>query len=133
MLQQTYRLPSHFASALINDDWSGLNERDARDLKNWLKRVQPGHATAPDGEPFFAHGHAMNKNEGADCLDFIFLQQPFELYHVWIIPASSPEPNLPWLLMVDPVDKSKEGTFIRISDEQKKRLNDIGVENIGGA
>lgn len=73
-IQTTYRIPEHFACAIINDDYSGLSDDDEKHLNEWLKRVKPGWACAPDGEPFFAHGHALNANEGADCYDIAFIK-----------------------------------------------------------
>lgn len=74
MQTNTYRLPAAYACALINDDYSGLNDEDEKELNEWLDRIQPGYATMPDGEPFLAHGHDINRNQGADCLDFIFIK-----------------------------------------------------------
>lgn len=74
MKRNTYRLPAGYAIALINNDYSGLSDADEKELIEWIERVKPGHATVPDGEPFFAHGHALNANQGADCYDIIFLK-----------------------------------------------------------
>lgn len=36
MYTTTYILPTHLASALINDDFSGLNEEEKTKLKKWI-------------------------------------------------------------------------------------------------
>lgn len=74
MIFETYRIPANYAVALINDDYSGLSTEDETELNEWIERVQPGHATPPDGEPFFAHGHDINRNQGADCYDVVFIK-----------------------------------------------------------
>jgi len=70
--QTTYRIPSHYLVALINDDYTGLTDEDEKELNEWLERVQPGHATCPDGEPFFAYRNDIN-SLGDDCYDVIFI------------------------------------------------------------
>jgi hypothetical protein len=37
----------HYASALINDDWSGLDDKEEKALKVWIKR-NPGYYTMKD-------------------------------------------------------------------------------------
>lgn len=74
MIFETYRIPANYASALINDDYSGLSDEDETELNEWIERVQPGHATCPDGEPFFAHGHDINRSQGANCYDVVFIK-----------------------------------------------------------
>ncbi len=72
MEQNTYRIPAHFVVALINDDYSALSDQDEIELNTWLKNVNPGHATCPDGEPFFSHNNDIN-NLGSDCYDVVFI------------------------------------------------------------
>lgn len=74
MKQQTYRIPAHYICALVNDDWSGLSEEDEKELNEWLQRENPGYCCYPDGEPFFTHGHDINRNQGADCYDVVFIK-----------------------------------------------------------
>ncbi len=33
---ETYTLPSHWASALINNNWSGLDEKEQGEVHYWL-------------------------------------------------------------------------------------------------
>jgi hypothetical protein len=35
-----YTIGSHFASALVNGDYSGLDDNEARDLDSWLEENQ---------------------------------------------------------------------------------------------
>jgi hypothetical protein len=35
----TYTVASHYASAIINDDWTGLDDEEAVDLQAWLEDV----------------------------------------------------------------------------------------------
>jgi hypothetical protein len=32
----TYKLPAYWASALINNDWSGYDKEEREEIKNWL-------------------------------------------------------------------------------------------------
>jgi len=34
----TFDLPSHWASALINGDWSGLDDKEAEEVRSWLAK-----------------------------------------------------------------------------------------------
>lgn len=75
MTQETYRIPAFYLSALINGDYSGLNDAEIGDLNTWLERVQPGSAVCPESEPFFAHSNDVFGFIGADCYDVIFIKQ----------------------------------------------------------
>lgn len=68
----TYILPSCYASALINGDYSGLEDEDEKELNEWLDRVKPGYCVGCSEEAYFTHGHDMNRNQGADVLEFYF-------------------------------------------------------------
>jgi hypothetical protein len=35
----TYTVASHYASAIINDDWTGLDDDEAEEVKEWLDSV----------------------------------------------------------------------------------------------
>lgn len=69
---EIYILPSCYASALINGDYSGLEDEDAEILDEWILRVDPGHCVGCSTEAYFTHGHALNRNQGADVLEFYF-------------------------------------------------------------
>lgn len=70
----TYTLPARWASALINDDWSGLEQDDAEHLRRWLGAERPGQCLACTDQPFFSHRHdAWSVSPLADeCLEFSF-------------------------------------------------------------
>ena len=59
--QYTFNMSEHFLSALINDDWSGLSDRDAGLLHAFLSDVwtdyemyaSASHWSVDDDEPFF--------------------------------------------------------------------------------
>jgi hypothetical protein len=74
MKANVYILPAHWVTALVNDDFSGLEEHDETRLNNWIEKVDPGHAITPDGEPYFQHGHSENRNEGADVYTVKFIK-----------------------------------------------------------
>lgn len=76
MKKNTYRIPALYLPALVNDDTSGLSEEEVLKLNDWLEREQPGLATCPEGGPFFAHGHDLNRNEGAECYEVVFIISP---------------------------------------------------------
>lgn len=33
-----YILPTHWLSALINDDWSGLDDKEEKEIRDWLNK-----------------------------------------------------------------------------------------------
>lgn len=68
----TYILPSHFASALVNGDYSGIAPEDEVELRAWLHSTKPGYCVGCSDESCFKHGHDMDKNQGADVLEFYF-------------------------------------------------------------
>ena len=67
-----YRLPDYYVVALINADYSALNDQEEQELNTWLHDVKPGYATPPDGEPFFCHTNDINKL-GGNCYDVVFI------------------------------------------------------------
>jgi hypothetical protein len=76
MKTATYILPSCYACALVNDDYSGLEEQDIRDLTDFInERQKMGrffYCVQVSEESYFRHGHAINRNQGADVSDFTF-------------------------------------------------------------
>lgn len=75
MERTEYTLPANWIIALINDDWTGLEDHEVERLNNWLERKKPGYCTMPEiTEPYFMHGHDENRNEGADTLTAIFVK-----------------------------------------------------------
>lgn len=68
-----YNLYSHWASALVNGDRSGLTEEDGLELDAWLESEDPGWCAGVEGESFFGHPDC-NGLQG-DLLEFRFHQQ----------------------------------------------------------
>ena len=73
-MAQTYILPAHWASALVNNDWSGYEEAEAQAIRNWMQNNQPGNCLSCSESPLFAKTHdAMSESPfAADCLEFFF-------------------------------------------------------------
>jgi hypothetical protein len=67
-----YVLPSYWASALVNGDFSGCEDEDEQEIKDWLDRVKPGYCVGCSDEAWFQHGHAANRNQGSDVLTYYF-------------------------------------------------------------
>lgn len=68
----TYILPAHFASALVNDDRSGLSDEDEKELDEWLEKTQPGYCMMiKDGDAWFSWHNDMN-SLGATVTEFYF-------------------------------------------------------------
>jgi hypothetical protein len=69
-----FTLPAHWASALINDDWSGMDADEEDELLAWLDCYEPGYCVGCSDTPEFHHHHdATNLGVlGADCLTFTF-------------------------------------------------------------
>ena len=73
MKTTTCTLPAHWASALINDDATGLSDDEHDRLNEWLKDYRPGACLDCTTEPEFRHSHDADGYELAgDCLTFTF-------------------------------------------------------------
>lgn len=72
----TYTLPAHWASALINADFTGLDEADADQLDALHSGEQLGHCLSCSDEPFFCTYHDARSYGvlACDCLEFTFPQ-----------------------------------------------------------
>lgn len=66
-----YVLPAHYAGYLINGDRDGYEDDELEAIENWVKGKGWCVGTKED-YPFFQHGHALNRNQGADCFTFLF-------------------------------------------------------------
>jgi len=74
-----YQLPVHWAPALINDDWTGINEEDEEQLMNFLFNELAGEniaLTLPDNEaeePFFMKHHDAHLYgcKACDCYNYV--------------------------------------------------------------
>jgi hypothetical protein len=67
----TYILPAHWASALVNNDRSGLSDLEEQELDMWLEDTDPGYCVSVSDEEYFAH---MNDANALPCsvLEFTF-------------------------------------------------------------
>lgn len=70
-----YTLPAHLASALLNNDYSGLSDDDENELDDWVTCQADNYplfyCTGCSEEAEFKTSNDMN-NLGADCLDYCF-------------------------------------------------------------
>lgn len=66
-----YRLPAYWAGALINSDYSGLEENEIDELNDFLETIPNEYCVSASSEQYFAHN-----NDGSpmacDCLDYVF-------------------------------------------------------------
>jgi len=68
-----FTLPDFWASALINDDASGLDDDEHDQLNEWLLNVKPGHCLSVSDEYKFTKYHdARDYVLACDCLEYIF-------------------------------------------------------------
>lgn len=73
----TYSLPEHWASALINDDATGLSESEHCELLDWLEYYKPGFCVNVSDSHFFTENHDARDFGvlACDCLEFTFQVQ----------------------------------------------------------
>jgi hypothetical protein len=74
MKTTTYILPAYWASALINADESGMENKEIEEINAWLDRVKPGYCVGCSDNEHFAHGNDAN-SLGGDVLEFYFHKQ----------------------------------------------------------
>jgi len=76
MKTEILTLPAHWACALINGDFSGLEESEAQELEAWQSAASAegfGFCVDVSEEPFFSKYHDASEFVLAcDCLDFTF-------------------------------------------------------------
>lgn len=72
----TYSLPAAWAGPLVNNDFSGLNLGETRDLMTWLEHERPGRCLTCSVEPFFARTHDAYgvMPLAAECLEYTFTE-----------------------------------------------------------
>lgn len=68
---ETYILPAYWASALVNGDFSGMEDRDEQDLNTWLNKVNPGYCVGCSEESYFAWRNDVSYLAG-DVLEYYF-------------------------------------------------------------
>lgn len=67
----TYILPAFWASALINDDRSGLDKIDEEELNAFISRVNPGRCMGCSEESYFTRRNDAHVLP-CDVLEFYF-------------------------------------------------------------
>lgn len=50
----TWKIPFHFSYAIVNNDWSGLDEKEVNILKNFLDNNIIGDLHITDNNAFFS-------------------------------------------------------------------------------
>lgn len=76
--EETLWLPAHWASALINGDYTGLSDSEEEELKAWLK-ANPGYGdpvSVSDYPEFKTKHDASDFVLPTDCLEFTYLLKP---------------------------------------------------------
>lgn len=68
----TYTLPVYWATALVNDDWSGMSDDDERECREWLARTQPGYCVGVSEETWFAWRNDAT-TLGGDVAEYSFI------------------------------------------------------------
>lgn len=70
---ETYVLPAHWASVLINGDESGLNDEEQFQFEAWSTKATWGYCVGVEGEPEFTQWHdARPEVLPCDCLTYTF-------------------------------------------------------------
>ena len=70
----TYILPDFWASALVNDDATGLTDDEEDQLNEWLLDYKPGPCIGVSEEPEFKNRHDATDAGvlACDCLTYTF-------------------------------------------------------------
>lgn len=73
MKTDTYVLPAHWASALINDDYSGYTDEEAMEIKGFCKDLNPC-INVTDEEEFRCRNDANNLGGAVATFHFQVLE-----------------------------------------------------------
>ena len=68
----TLTLPAHWASALVNADFSGMDDREIAELETWQNSNTHNSPLAVSAEPEFVAFHDAPGVLPADCLTYTF-------------------------------------------------------------
>ena len=82
-----YMLPAHWASALVNNDFSGVDDTEAEQINAWLIEEKPGACLTCSGEASFAWHHDAEYIGvlAGNCLLYTFTTLPDNLHTVQIV------------------------------------------------
>ena len=78
MKSDTYTAPAAWASALVNGDYSGLDDADTLACRAWQESILPARVVSCDGEPRFTWSYRLYGGlyDGGDVLDYQTLEAP---------------------------------------------------------
>lgn len=66
---EEYILPTYWASALINNDYSGCNSEEIAEIENFIKSIETKNCIDADVEnSYFAHSNDANRMGGDVCV-----------------------------------------------------------------
>ncbi len=68
---ETYILPAYWASALINDDYSGMNDEEIAILNTWYDKIKPGSCVGCSEVEYFTWRNDAY-TIGCNVLEFYF-------------------------------------------------------------
>lgn len=67
-----YLLPTYLACPLLYGDYTGLTDKEIKQLENWVV-MNPGYCVSVENDVSFCHDHEFNNIPLAgDCCTFIF-------------------------------------------------------------
>lgn len=73
MRVETVVLPAYMASALVNGDYSGIEDGDEKWVQAALDYVAPGRIVSCDGESYFSHRCDLWGHLACDVLEYTVL------------------------------------------------------------
>jgi hypothetical protein len=85
-----YMLPAYWASALVNNDFSGVDGEAAEQIRAWLIEEQPGNCLACSGEAAFVWHHDADYIGvlAGDCLLYTFTTLPDKEHTLPFVPTT---------------------------------------------
>ena len=78
MKSDIYTAPAIWASALVNGDYSGLDDADSLACRAWQKSILPAEVAGTEGEPRFTSSYRLYGGlyDAGDVLDYQTLEAP---------------------------------------------------------
>lgn len=73
MIKTIYRLPVYWASPLISDDYSGINDMEKAEIRKFLEKAEGSPVSADfTTEGFYRYNDAGTL--AGNCADFLFIK-----------------------------------------------------------
>jgi hypothetical protein len=73
--KEVYKLPQYWASALINGDYSGIDDDEELQIKEFLASVPQGfYCVECSEESSFSYYNDSNTNYGCDVSEYTFIK-----------------------------------------------------------